>query len=92
MKSQTSLYRDLCEILPLYFSKAPEVRLNHSLISNETYGRDSHIYVQVPESETRRKIEDELTRRGHKVCHNYHPTGRSIDVRVSYFRGRGWNE
>jgi hypothetical protein len=89
-KSKTKLFQDLAEIDPVMFGDAPERGLNHPKISNETFGKDSHIYVgRVAD---RRHIETELSKRGHTVDRDYWPGESVVDVAVTYFKGWHWDE
>lgn len=88
MKSKSKLFKDLEEIDPVYFKG---VDLNHLKIGDETYGNESYIYIVAKDLESRRPLERALQKKGHKVIENY-GAGLKIEVRVSYFKGRNWNE
>jgi len=61
-------------------------------IGNETYGRDSMVYVYTPDNATRKRLERFLAARGFKVCRDYWPGSGVAEVQVSYFKGHHWNE
>lgn len=87
MKSKTQLFKDLKQIDHEYFNG---VDLDHSAISNETYGKDSFIYVKWKNPDEKRIMEIKLSEMGHTI------TEYSIDnvssIQVSYFKGWHWNE
>lgn len=89
MKSKKQLFKDLEEIDPATFKG---VGLDHRTISNETYGRQSCIYIRCHTVEMRRQIESALERRGHRIGRDYWPGSARIEVTVSYFKGWHWNE
>ena len=59
-------------------------------LTDETYGRDSRLYIGCPDEGTRRRLERFLKDRGGKVDVRYHGSA-TVDVRVSYFQGHNWN-
>ena len=89
MKSKKKLFKDLEEINPVYFAGA---NLDHPKIGDETYGKESYIYIYCEKVEDRRPLERELEKRGHKVKEDYGKDSAKIEVRVSYFKGDNWNE
>ena len=89
MKSKTKLFADLEKIDPVYFKG---VNLNDPKIDNETYGRDSHIYVRCGSFEDRKSLEDKLERLGYVINSDYSPSNNRLDVQVSYFKGHNWDE
>jgi hypothetical protein len=91
MKSKTALFRDLAEIDPARFADAPSKALKHQHISDETFGRDSHIYVGTAHGD-RRRVERALERRGHLIHEDYWPGSDVVNVQVSYFKGWHWDE
>ena len=92
MKSKTQLFKDLHAILPTQFPDVHSFGLKAKGISNETYGRDSHIYIWCASIEQRFALEIELVSRGHKVNKKYFPGSPAADVLVSYFKGHHWDE
>ena len=89
MKSKSKLFKDLEEIDPAYFKG---VDLSHLKISDETYGKESYIYIYAQNIESRISLERVLEKRGHKIGRDYGKGGSKLEVRVSYFKGRNWNE
>jgi hypothetical protein len=69
-----------------------KLKLKHKSISNETYGRDSRIYVYGKDTAERRALERFLDVEGFKVCKDYWPGSAVTEVAVSYFRGSNWDE
>ena len=61
-------------------------------ISNETYGNDSRVYVNLRPNWNRRQVERELQAKGFKVFPKYWPESNVVDVGVSYFKGHRWWE
>lgn len=89
MKSKKKLFKDLKEIDPVYFKGAS---LDHPKIGNETYGKESYIYIYSGNIDKRNSIERELEKRGHKVIRDYSKGTSKLEVRVSYFKGDNWDE
>jgi hypothetical protein len=89
MKSKTKLFADLEKIDPVYFKG---VNLNDTNISNETYGRDSRIYIRCETFADRKSLENKLERLGYKIDPNYSPSDNRLEVQVSYFKGWHWDE
>ena len=63
-------------------------------MSNETYGRDSKIYIDCPDVETRKELENYLW-----IYHDvttvekrYSPGSSTMEVGVTYFKGSNWDE
>ena len=69
-----------------------ELNLKHKKISNETYGRNSCIYVHTDSPVKRRELERFLKNNGFKVDPDYWPSSGTAEVSVSYFRGDNWAE
>lgn len=69
-----------------------KLKLKHKSISNETYGRDSRIYVYLKDATERRTLERFLKNEGFKVHADYWPGSATTEVSVSYFRGSNWDE
>lgn len=59
---------------------------------DETYGRESMIYLDWPDYETRREWEDVLRSNGFRVHEDYSPGSGTSEVQVSYFKGTRWDE
>ena len=89
MKSKSKLFKDLEEIDPVYFKG---VDLKHLKIGDETYGKESYIYIYVQDIESRMSLERMLEKRGHKINRHYGGTSPKLEVRVSYFKGSNWDE
>jgi hypothetical protein len=65
------------------------LKLDAEGISNETYGKDSRIYIN---SQGRRaELENFLAKNGFKVHRSYNPGGIRVEISVTYFRGREYN-
>ena len=91
LHSKTKLFRALDEILGTgtYFQ---DNGLKAKGIDDETYGRDSRIYIRVAKThDDRRAMERELIDRGFKVNRHYWPGSSVIEVSVSYFKGLHWD-
>jgi len=97
MKSKTELFKFLARTFNKNF-----VRIGNHGISDETYGKDSRIYLWNVNERwgiTRNELESKLKDEGFKVHSNY---GRAIspevkdydtvEVSVSYFKGWHWDE
>lgn len=72
-----------------------ELNLHSKGIGNETYGKQSCIYIWntlqtlgVP----RKTVETIMIQNGFKVNRNYWPGTENVEIRVSYFHGMNWNE
>lgn len=62
-------------------------------VSDETYGKDSRIYIHCEDKEARHKLERELKRKGvTTVDKKYWPSGNTVDVGVTFFKGWHHNE
>jgi hypothetical protein len=61
-------------------------------VYSEVYGRDARVYIQTGSLERRQELERFL--REEKVAFNadYGPGGRTVEIGVSYFRGRHWQQ
>ena len=60
-------------------------------VSNETYDKDSRIYVYTGCTKRRRELERKLRSEGLRVSDDYHPGSGTVEVAVTYFRGdRHW--
>jgi hypothetical protein len=92
MKSKTALFRDLAELIPDLFADAPKTGLHTKGISDETYGKESFIYVNFRSREERKDMEEKLRERGWKPDRRYCPEGTTTEVPVSYFKGWHWDE
>ena len=66
--------------------------LKHPKVSNETYGRDSRIYITADTKPARYKLERVLIKNGFEVEREYFPGSSIVDVGVSYFKGWHWDE
>jgi len=93
LKSKEELFKVLDEVftssgISSCFSKQT---LNHNLISDETYGDKSYVYVNCKHENVRRKIEAELEKKGFVMDLAYHPGSGIIAVNVSYFKGQNWD-
>ena len=90
MKSKKKLFEALDEIYSTdTFSKKG---LNHRMISDETYGKKSFIYITHKSPAVRREVERQLRERGFNVSDDYAPNSSTSEVRVSYFKGFHWDE
>jgi hypothetical protein len=62
-------------------------------LSDETFGRDSRIYIHCPTHADRHRIEASLQGEGVTTVHTeYWPASRIVCVGVTYFKGWNWNE
>ncbi len=87
-KSKAQLFKDLEKIDPDRFKGAD---LGRPYISDETYGKDSMIYVTWETPEARKEGERVLQKLGYKINDRYSPGGRTSEVQVSYFKGWHWD-
>lgn len=90
-KSKKKLFKTLAGYGFEFLKGVGEQKLEHSAISNETYGRDSRIYIYTPDKKTRRVLECKLERDGYTVNCGYNLKGSTIEVGVSYFQGTRWD-
>lgn len=71
-----------------------EPSLNSPGIGNETYGRDSCIYLWKVNDHwkvSRKEMESRLDAAGFKVHRSYWPGSDAVEVSVSYFKGDNWD-
>ena len=59
---------------------------------NETYGKQSMLYVSAPDMVTRRRLEQFLKSKGAVVNRGYSPGSPTLEVQVRYFKGYHWDE
>lgn len=64
----------------------PKQRLEHRFIGNETYGRNSRIYISTHDASERRELTHKLTEQGFKVYTDY-GVPNVVEVQVTYFQG-----
>jgi hypothetical protein len=69
-----------------------ELGLKHPKISDETYGRESNIYIHTGSPQARQLLEKKLKEAGFRVREDYYPGSGTVEVRVSYFKGFHWDE
>ena len=60
--------------------------------SDETYGSESYVYIDVPTVEDRSRLEKFLEGKGVKVDPTYCPGARVVEARVRWFKGTRWND
>lgn len=60
--------------------------------SNETYGKDSMIYLSWESPSERTEWENRLEDAGFKVHRRYWPGSSTSEIQVSYFKGHHWDE
>ena len=67
-------------------------RLNHRNVSNETYGKDSHVYLTFKDGDAKDVAVRVLHKAGFDIRNDWtRGSFASIDVPVSYFQGdRYW--
>jgi len=57
-------------------------------ISDETYGRDSRLYIRCPSHSIRRALEARLRSKGvTTVNESYWPSSNTVEVGVTFFKG-----
>ena len=66
--------------------------LDHDKIGNETYGRNSRIYLSTSTPEDRTKLENDLEDLGHSINRGYWKGSSVVDVGVTFFKGYHWDE
>jgi len=67
--------------------------LNHTAVCDETYGKDSHIYLSFYREDDKREAVQALVRAGFNVRNGWtRSNSLGIDVPVSYFKGCNWSE
>lgn len=88
MKSKKILFQDLAQlgVAELADVNDPDKRLRHKLISDETFGRNSMIFVRFSPGQ-RVQMEMALHRKGHKIHTDYWPGSGTVQVQVNYFKG-----
>ena len=95
MKTAKQLTADLNAINPTLFPEVAKESRDVSKclrLSDETYGKESYVYVYLPEDKNyRRSLEDLLAERGYKVNRNYAAGTQTVEVRVRFFKGTRWN-
>jgi rhodanese-related sulfurtransferase len=90
MKSKKILFVALDQFFATdHFTKG---KLKAKGISDETYGRDSRIYVHCDTAQERKQLERFLKNEGFRVHTDYWPGSATAEVSVSYFRGTNWDE
>ena len=82
--------KQLFPLLDKFFSTDKYSKNGLNVVGNETYGKQSFIYVDTDSPEERRNLESFLTNNGFTVSTEYWPGGKCAEVRVSYFRGTNW--
>lgn len=96
-KSKKLLFEDLSDIAKsdkrfAHYADVSGLGLKHPKVSDETYGRNSCIYLYHGESTTRRDLEKLLEARGHRVDREYYAGSGTLEIEVSFFKGHHWNE
>ena len=61
-------------------------------MGDETYGKDSRVYLGTPSKERRAALESALERKGVALNRSYGSGGSTLEIRVTYFKGFHWNE
>jgi hypothetical protein len=87
MKSKKLLF----PILDTFFNTNKFTKLKLKSVGNETYGRDSRIYITCESIQHRAQLESVLSREGFKVHTSYWPGSAIVEVSVSYFKGDRWD-
>ncbi|MEF8794018.1 hypothetical protein [Thiohalorhabdus sp.] len=94
LKSKKKLFEFLDTVDPTliggvgYFAKHG---LNHVKVSDETYGKRSMIYLSARGWQERIELERQLKRNGFHPQEDYGVPGK-LEVQVSYFKGKNWDE
>jgi hypothetical protein len=97
-KSKKQLFKDLeilvGTVLTANFKDVSKFGLNHPEIGNETYGKESYIYINIPVGVDFSALEQKLQNMGHKIEPNYsrYNKGKTVAVQVTFFKGYGWNK
>lgn len=89
MKSRKQLFKDMIEIVTSGKAMG-EVPAKPQDFHNETYGRDSMIYISWVTPADRQRGEQELRIRGHKITRYDAPD--ISQIQVNYFKGWHWDE
>jgi hypothetical protein len=84
--------KDLFEALDQFFQNDKYTSRGLEVVGNETYGRQSMIYVDAGDEKTRWSLEWFLKDHGFKTNTAFMPKGKTVEVQVSYFRGFGWSK
>lgn len=92
MKSKKLLFAAIAKVSPINFGDAPKTGLKTPGILNETYGKQSFVYIRGTSVDHRRALENALEKEGFKVGRDYFPGSTMVEVQVSYFKGHKWNE
>lgn len=90
-QSKKRLFADLAALFPALFADAPEKGLKHPRVGNETFGKQSCIFLHVG-TDKRRIVERALQAAGHRVNEDYWPGSGRVQVTVTYFKGWHWDE
>lgn len=73
--------------------KATKLLAEGFSICDETYDRDSHLYIHCPTQSMRRTLERILRSKGvTTVNYDYSPASSTLDVGVTYFKGWHWDD
>lgn len=97
-KTIPAFVRQFSEQFPMletHFADIETQQLNHNQISNETYGKDSMVYIRFENMDIRRAFESFIKNSrefSFKVFTNYSPQKSITEIQVSYFKGNKWNE
>ena len=84
--------KKLFATLDKYIMTSTRFDLNHPMISNETYGKKSCIYIHCTSVGNKNSLIDTLEAEGFKINSGYAPNSQTIEVQVSYFKGWHWDE
>ena len=63
-------------------------------LSDETYGKDSRIYIYTPDLDARMRLQNYLVYNCNVTTVNrgYHSGANVVEVGVTYFKGNNWDE
>lgn len=81
--------------LTTHFCNIESEGLKHKAISNETYGKQSMIYIHFENLVIRKAFEQFIKHSktfSFKVFESYSPNNSTTEIQVSYFKGNKWNE
>ena len=100
MKSKKQLFKDIFfitsgtfpDMVDVKFSEIVKKGLNNPGISDETFGKQSCIFIHWKNMNARIRGEELLVNMGHKVDRSYWPGKPVTEIQVTYFKGWHYDE
>jgi hypothetical protein len=91
LKDKSKLFAALERLRPSLYEGAVKEGLDHLFITDETYGPQSFIYVDVKPGD-RAALAAELSAEGFVDNPNYNSHGCVMEIEVAYFKGQNCYE